>query len=117
MNDGEKIVDELINELNVLAKNNHKMTVEEAQEILDDFARVFIYLNESELFPLPVNPESLLPRTKNKIRYAFAVALNHAEDENRRYVLYDMYINLMTSFKPDKEADSLNMTLILDTKH
>lgn len=108
-NSDMKRTKELMDRLDRLSLLKHKMSVEEAQEILDDLARVIIFLcEESSCYPSPYKPESLLPRTKEKIEIAFAIAMKHANDAERKYILFLSYMDLMDRFRSDKEAEQLN---------
>lgn len=104
----EKKIKELMNRLDELSLLKHKMSVEEAQEILDDYARVQVFLNESTCYPSPYKPESLLPRKKEKIEIAFAIAMKHADDAERKHILYISYCDLIDRYRLDKEAEELN---------
>ncbi|MFH1561242.1 MAG: hypothetical protein ABID04_01520 [Patescibacteria group bacterium] len=103
-----KRAEELMNRLDKLVLLKHNMSIKEAQEILDDFTRVMIFLNESSCYSSPYKPKSLLPRKKGKIEIAFAVAMKFAHDTERKQALYLNYCNLIDVFRSDKEAEKLN---------
>ena len=112
MDRDEKKAERFMNELDQLTKSRQNMSVQEAQEILDDFSRVLIFLNESTCYPSPYKPESLLPRKREKIEIALAIAMKHASDSERKNILYLTYSDLMDGFRPDNETEALNNKLL-----
>ncbi|OGD09348.1 hypothetical protein A2397_04960 [Candidatus Amesbacteria bacterium RIFOXYB1_FULL_44_23] len=107
----QKIKD-LMDRLDCLTMIKIDMSIHEAQEVLDDFARIQIFLNESTCYPSPYKPESLLPRKKDKIENAFAIAMRYENDPERKNTLYLNYCNLIDSFRPDNEAERLNTNML-----
>lgn len=105
-------VTKLFNRLDELSHQDFDITVTEAQEIIDDFARVQIFLGESKSFRGPYMPTSLLPRKKEKIEAALAIAMKHAEDEDRKFALRLNYVQLMDGYIEDKKADELNYSIL-----
>lgn len=108
----QKRAEELMNKLDRLSRSTQNMSAQEAQEILDDFSRVLIFLNESSCYPSPYKPESLLPRKKERIEMAFAIAMKYANDSERKSILYLNYCTLIDAFRSDNEAEKLNTRML-----
>jgi|SRR3989344_2744978 len=99
-----KQANEMMTELEELAKKSHSMTHQEANQIVNDLGRIIVFLSESGLFSI-YRPESLLPREKSIVFEALAVCFKNSMPETEyRNILYNGYFIVREDFVADKEA-------------
>lgn len=115
--EGLKKAKKLMSELETRAYASHSLNYQEANQIINDFGRIMVFLSESLLFPV-YKPNSLLPREKEIMLEAIAVCFkNSIPDSVDRQTLYFAYMRVKEEFKNDKLALEKNHFLVTNSKY